>query len=173
MHSHPAYHHDPVPPVKQSGFSTAELPPGTHYVKYVPVGYATSHSIPVGYLLWLLGCFGAHRFYFGKQITGIIWLFTFGLLGIGWLVDLFLIPSMQREASQRYRAGSLDYGVAWIFLLFLGWLGVHRFYQGKIISGVIYLFTCGLFGIGIIYDGLTLNEQLDEINGRHVIAWEG
>lgn len=51
----------------------------------------------VSYLLWLLGGFGVlglHRFYLGRWVTGLIWLFTGGLFVIGALVDLFLIPGM-------------------------------------------------------------------------------
>jgi len=39
----------------------------------------------------LLGVFGAHKFYEGKIGMGILYLFTFGLLGIGWLVDIFVL----------------------------------------------------------------------------------
>ncbi len=64
----------------------------------------------------VFGIFGAHRFYYGRQITGTIWFFTGGLLLVGWIVDLFLIPSMDREADFRYQAGYLDYSVPWILL---------------------------------------------------------
>lgn len=40
-----------------------------------------------------LGLFGAHRFYVGKAGTGLLYLFTGGLLGIGWIVDIFVIAA--------------------------------------------------------------------------------
>ena len=55
-----------------------------------------THSLLVGYLLWIFGFLGAHRFYFGPPISGTVYLFTLGLLGIGWLVDLFLMPRLER-----------------------------------------------------------------------------
>ena len=125
---------------------------------------SNTHSIAIGYVLWVFGFTGSHRFYFGKPVTGTIWFFTLGLLGVGWLIDLFLIPAMDREADLRYRSGWVDYNVAWILLTFLGLLGVHRMYLGKWITGIVYLFTGALFGIGYIYDYWTLNNQIAEIN---------
>ena len=123
-----------------------------------------THSVFMGYLLWIFGFMGAHRFYYGRQITGVIWFFTLGLLFVGWIIDLFLIPGMSRSADRRYNDGVIDYNLAWILLTFLGVFGVHRFYMGKIITGLIYLFTLGLFGLGILYDFLTLNGQISEKN---------
>lgn len=54
-------------------------------------------STIVSYLLWLVGGFGVlglHRFYLGRWVTGLLWFFTGGLLLVGALVDLVLIPGM-------------------------------------------------------------------------------
>lgn len=125
-----------------------------------------THSVVVGYLCWLLGFMGAHRFYYDKQISGTIWFFTLGLLGIGWLIDLFLIPGMNAQAERRYVAGPCDYTVAWLLLTFLGLFGAHRFYLGKWITGLIWLVSGGLFGFGWLYDLWTLNGQVSEVNVR-------
>ncbi len=123
-----------------------------------------THSKTVGYVLWIFGFTGSHRFYYGKPISGTIWFFTLGLLGVGWLIDLFLIPSMDREADKRFRAGKVDYSVTWILLTFLGVFGVHRMYMGKWPTGILYLLTFGLLGVGYLYDFLTLNTQITVIN---------
>jgi len=125
-----------------------------------------THSIVVGYLLWLVGFLGAHRFYYGRQISGTIYFFTLGLLFIGWIVDLFLIPKMNREADIRFNEGRIDFNIAWLLLAFVGLLGIHRMYMGKWLTGLLYLCTAGLFGIGWIYDLWTLNDQISLINGR-------
>src|SRR5688500_3596133 len=103
-----------------------------------------THSLVVGYVLWLFGFTGGHRFYYGHQLTGTLWFVTAGLCGIGWLIDLFLIPGMDRRADLRYRAGPYNYTVAWVLLTFLGYLGIHRFYLRKWITGILYLLTGGL-----------------------------
>ena len=123
-----------------------------------------THSKTICYLLWIFGFTGAHRFYYGNPVTGTIWLLTLGLFGIGWLIDLFLIPSMDREAELRFTAGRYDYSVTWILQTFLGVFGIHRFYLGKIGTGIIWLLTGGLLGLGYLYDFCTLNGQVDERN---------
>ena len=128
-----------------------------------------THSPVIGYVLWIFGFTGSHRFYYGKPVSGTIWFFTLGLLGIGWLVDAFLIPGMNRTAALRFRAGPIDYNLAWVLLTFCGLLGFHRMYIGKWLTGIVYLLTAGLFGIGYLYDFWTLNEQITIINSSHLI----
>ncbi len=126
--------------------------------------FSNTHSKTMGYILWIFGFTGSHRFYYGKPISGTLYFFTLGLLFIGWIIDLFLIPAMDRDADRRFTEGKLDYNAAWILLTFLGLFGLHRFYMGKWISGLIYLLTGGLFTVGIVYDYWTLNDQIHEIN---------
>lgn len=123
-----------------------------------------THSLLIGYLLWIFGFLGAHRFYFGRPVSGTVYLFTFGLLGIGWLVDLFLMPSLERQADSSYAVGAINYTVTWVLLVFLGPLGLHRFYLGKPWTGLLFLLTCGIFLIGVIYDWWTVNEQISKEN---------
>ena len=128
---------------------------------------ADTHSKVVGYLLWIFGFTGSHRFYFGRPVSGTIWFFTLGLLGVGWLIDVFLIPWMERTAELRYTLGPINYSVAWLLLTFLGILGVHRLYMGKWGTGLLYLVTLGLCFIGVLYDFWTLNSQISEENRMH------
>lgn len=58
----------------------------------------------IAYLLWAgcaMGMAGLHRIYLGKYGTGFLYLFTWGLLGIGQLIDLFTIPSMTEDANNK------------------------------------------------------------------------
>ena len=127
-----------------------------------------THSKIVGYILWIFGFMGAHRFYFGRPVSGTIYFFTLGIFLIGWIVDLFLIPGMDRTADVKYSSGNKDYTVSWILLTFLGIFGIHRFYLGKWITGLIWLLTGGLCLLGLLYDLWTLNEQINEVNRGEV-----
>jgi TM2 domain-containing membrane protein YozV len=139
-----------------------------------------THSKLVGYLLWFFGFTGAHRFYFGKNKTGILWFFTGGFFLIGWLVDVFLIPAMDRQADRRFTQGPADYTLAWLFLALLGVVGFHRIYLGKVFSGILqalifWILVGGITLTGLVFlaplayavfliDFLTLNQQVDRRN---------
>ncbi len=74
----------------------------------------------VAYVLWLFfGIFGIHRFYLDRPASGLLYMFTLGLLGIGWLVDLFYIPYMVEDCNLKhysiveettYQSGGSDLG---------------------------------------------------------------
>ena len=58
------------------------------------------------YLLWALGLFGIcglHRFYAGQMVWGVIYLCTFGLFGIGQLIDLVLVPGLVKARNDQLR----------------------------------------------------------------------
>lgn len=129
-----------------------------------------THSLGVGYVLWIFGFLGSHRFYFGRPLSGTIYFFTLGLLLIGWIIDLFLMSKLEAEAERRYVSGEKNYTLAWVFLVFLGIFGVHRFYLGRIWTGLLYLLTVGLFGIGILYDFWMLNARISEKNQELSLA---
>jgi TM2 domain-containing membrane protein YozV len=63
------------------------------------------------YILWA-GCFlglaGLQRLYAGKIGTGLLYLFTWGLFGIGQAVDLFLIPQLVDDANNRLALEGVD-----------------------------------------------------------------
>ena len=54
-------------------------------------GKSNKNKITVLLLCIFLGGLGVHRFYVGKIGTGIVWLLTGGVFGIGWLVDIIMI----------------------------------------------------------------------------------
>ena len=52
--------------------------------------------------------------------------------------------------------------LAYLFWIpsFFGCAGLHRFYLGKPVSGLFYFFTFGFFGLGTLYDGLTMPHHV-------------
>ena len=126
--------------------------------------YDDNHQKTIGYILWIFGFTGSHRFYYGKPLTGTIYFLTLGLCGIGWIIDLFLIPAMDRQANLRFSTGAYDYNITWVLLTFLGLLGLHRMYLGKWVTGIIYFLTGGIFGLGYLYDFWTINDQVSQLN---------
>lgn len=66
-------------------------------------------SKAVAFLLWFFfGWFSMHRFYVGKVGSGILYLLTGQLLGIGWVIDLFLLGGMVDTYNNKERINQLE-----------------------------------------------------------------
>lgn len=101
----------------------------------------------------LLGGFGAHRFYVGKVGSGIGMLLTAGGCGIWNIVDLFMIVAgsftdaegrnLDPEVPRGKELSDKSQFTAFLLSFLLGSLGVHRFYVGKVGSGIAMLLTAG------------------------------
>lgn len=62
--------------------------------------------------------------------------------------------------------------VAVLLCFFLGALGIHRFYVGKVGTGILYIFTVGLFGIGVLVDFIMiLVGSFTDKSGLPVVQW--
>ena len=62
--------------------------------------------------------------------------------------------------------------VALLLCIFLGWLGIHRFYVGKVGTGVLYILTGGLFGIGTLVDFIMIIVgSFKEKSGAVLTKW--
>lgn len=64
-------------------------------------------------------------------------------------------------------------GIAYLLWFFFGGLGVHRFYVGKVGTGILYLLTCGVFGIGWFIDLFLLGGYVDTYNALHMAMYGG
>ena len=119
-HYHFTQEHPPQPQPQaqphQPNYQQVQPPPQQVQTVYRPMVQTVTSSMGnddelfIAYLIWLfLGIIGGHRFYFGHIGLGLLYLFTAGLFGIGWFVDLFLISDLVRE-SQRKKAMMLGAG---------------------------------------------------------------
>jgi hypothetical protein len=75
-------------------------------------------------------------------------------------------PAVPANVSEKKRLAAA------LLCIFLGWLGVHRFYAGKVGTGLLWLFTVGLLGLGVIADLiLILAGEFKDSEGRKIYVW--
>lgn len=94
-------------------------------------------------LCWLLGVFGVHRFYTGKVWTGILYLLTGGLCGIGVVVDMVMILlNVVKDSNKQPLKNDIPTFV--IILLFIAWFILMFAFD---VLGLVLGIIKGIFGL--------------------------
>ncbi|MBF4607542.1 TM2 domain-containing protein [Curtobacterium sp. VKM Ac-1393] len=77
-------------------------------------------------------------------------------------------PATQQAYSNARPQKHIGTAYKWIF--FFGIVGAHRYYMGKVGTGILYTFTAGLFGIGVLVDVFTLDGQVIDVNEKNSVT---
>ena len=122
---------------------------------------------------------GLHHFYLDNIGLGVLYLFTFGICGVGWLIDICLMPYHVKRANANIPA-SIEKSTATTFILAVspaGFLGAHHYYLNRIGFGLAYTFTFGLLGVGYIVDWFRApiltkrynqSKMIDQVEHKHL-----
>jgi len=122
--------------------------------------------VPTSLLCFFVGFLGLHRFYVGKHLTGALMLVTLGGLGIWQIVDFVRISvgtfkdkddrPLKQNSPSTLEVSEKSITPAILLCFFLGFLGFHRFYVGKTLTGILMLVTLGGLGIWQLIDLITI-----------------
>ncbi len=145
-------------------------------------GSESPFRIPrVAILAFYFGIFGVHRFYTRRPILGILQLITLGGFGIWALVDFILILCGMIRDDQGRPIRSWDVGTSasqktilppFLLCTLFGVFGIHRFYAGKIGTGLLQLVTMGGLGIWTLVDHIMLAwGAFTDSGGNRITRW--
>ena len=76
-------------------------------------------------------------------------------------IEMMKNNQQQQQQQQQQQTVNVNVGqvgtekdgtTAFLLCTFLGGIGGHKFYEGKTGAGILYMFTLGLFGIGVLID---------------------
>ena len=88
------------------------------------------------------------------------------------VVNNYYYQESQRPFDAGVGTSPKSRGIALLLCVFFGYFGVHRFYAGRYLMGVLYLVTLGLFGIGWLVDILlVLLGRMRDRNGLPISNW--
>ncbi|KAK3094597.1 hypothetical protein FSP39_003806 [Pinctada imbricata] len=128
-----------------------------------------ARSIRTTYLYAVfLGMFGAHHFYLGRHMFGFMYMFTFGLCGIGYVADLFRIRSMVKEANMRIHGEETRRSLFEAYLLWFpfGIFGFHYIYLKDYMMAILYVLSGGVYGIAWFFDAVRIPNLVASFNGE-------
>lgn len=111
------------------------------------------------------GLFGAHHYFMDRCYFGLLYTFTLGLFGVGYIVDWFRFPTLLKryeESDRSFKKRYLD--DAYLLWFPLGLLGFHHFYLKRPVWGVMYMLTLGLFSIGWMVDCVRMSKLVENCN---------
>lgn len=123
-------------------------------------------------LPWILasspmGLFGAHHYYLKRFGFGLLYTFTLGIFGMGYIVDWFRFPLLYKRGNNFEK--HLD--DAYPLWFPLGLLGFHHFYLKRPVWGFLYMLTLGFLGIGWLIDLFRMPTLVRNCNGGTVRPW--
>ncbi|KAK0053150.1 hypothetical protein Bpfe_017527 [Biomphalaria pfeifferi] len=172
------------PPTNSSPYfiNTANTPPYTasldrsYHTAATRLALLPRKSVLEAYLLAVspFGILGAHHFYLRRYYWGIVYFFTLGLAGCGYLIDWFRVPFLVKDANEKLQSTDpkveekKNLSDAYTLWFPFGLLGFHHYYLGNYAWGAVYTFSGGIFGIGWLVDSIRMPWLVKAANERIV-----